>query len=74
MGGVTFPVQIDNGVGQAVDDVSGLVLGEETFPLQQLLQFASVAQLHDQINHLQTSGGLSRSTSHDSANGSPRAV
>lgn len=45
-------MQVDDGVGEAADDVPRLVLAEETFPLQQLLQFASVAQLHDQINHL----------------------
>lgn len=56
---VTFPVQVDDGAGEAADDVSRLVLSEETFPLQQLLQFTSVAQLHDQINHLEIRRALS---------------
>lgn len=46
-------MQVDDSVGEAADDVPRLLLAEETFPLQQLLQFTSVAQLHDQINHLE---------------------
>lgn len=45
-------MKVRNSISQTVYDFSSLILREEIFLLQQLLQVTSFTQLGDQIHHL----------------------